>query len=88
MVLLEIFARIITVLLDAVTLCMMARMIVSIFNPEENGKFSIFLVCVTEPFIIPIRFLLAKLNILQGSPIDWSFTITYLVLMVVRFVLP
>lgn len=88
MILLQIFAGIVGVILDAVTLCMIIRMIVSLFIPDESGKFSAFLACVTEPFIIPVRFMLSKLNFLQDSPIDWSFTIAYLLLVTVRFMLP
>jgi len=88
MILLQIIAGIVAVVLDAVTLCMILRMIVSLLMPEEDGKFSTFLAFVTEPFIIPVRFILSKLNILQDSPIDWSFTIAYLVLVTVRFMLP
>ena len=70
MILLQIIAGIVAVVIDAVTLCMILRMIVSLIMPEESGKFSTFLAFVTEPFIIPVRFILSKLNILQGSPID------------------
>ena len=84
----QILAGLISVILDAVTLCMILRMIVSLFSPNESGKLGAFLALITEPFIIPVRFILAKLNILQDSPIDWSFTISYLVLMMIRFMLP
>jgi uncharacterized protein YggT (Ycf19 family) len=47
-----------------------------------------FLVCVTEPFIMPVRFIMAKFNILQNSPIDWSFTFAYLLIIFLRFILP
>ena len=88
MIFLQILASLISVILDAVTLCMILRMIVSLFAHNESGKLGAFLALVTEPFIIPVRFILAKLNILQDSPIDWSFTISYLVLMMIRFMLP
>ena len=84
----QFFAIFISVLLDAVSLAMLARMIMSLIFHDESGKFSMFLICVTEPFIIPVRFILAKMNVLQNSPIDWSFTIAYLVLMLVRLFLP
>ena len=84
---LQIIASFVSVLLDAVMLCMFVRMIMSFFAPE-GGRFSMFLACVTEPFIIPVRVLLSKFNILQDSPIDWSFTISYLVLVIVRTLLP
>ena len=82
------FAIFVSVLLDAVSLAMIARMITSLIFQGGGGKFTTFLVCITEPFIIPVRFILAKMNILQNSPIDWSFTIAYLILMLVRLFLP
>ena len=84
----QFFAIFISVLLDAVSLAMIARMITSLIFRGDGGKFTMFLICITEPFIIPVRFILAKLNILQNSPIDWSFTIAYLMLMLVRLFLP
>ena len=88
MILLQIFAGIVAVIIDAVTMCMILRMIFSLFMPDESGKFATFLAFVTEPFIIPVRFILSKLNLLQDSPIDWSFTISYLLLVMIRFMLP
>jgi uncharacterized protein YggT (Ycf19 family) len=88
MVLIEIFASIISVVIDAVSLCMVARCIYSLIMHGENGKFGAFLALVTEPFIIPVRVLLAKFNLFENSPIDWSFTISYLLLMVIRILLP
>ncbi len=49
---------------------------------------SLFLACITEPFIMPVRFFMVKFNILQDSPIDFSFTFAYLALTFVRFMLP
>ena len=88
MVLLKIFASIISVIIDAVTLCMMVRCIYSLIFRGENGKFGAFLALVTEPFIIPIRVILSKFDFFKNSPIDWSFTITYLLLMMIRMILP
>lgn len=85
---LHFFASFIAAILNLISLAMLARMIVSlIFGPEES-RLSTFLVCVTEPFIMPVRFIMAKLNVLQNSPIDWSFTFAYLVIMLLRFILP
>ncbi|MBE6644773.1 MAG: hypothetical protein E7612_05265 [Ruminococcaceae bacterium] len=75
-------------MLDFVSLAMIIRMFFSLFFAGEENRFSLFLACVTEPFITPVRFLMAKFNILQGSPIDWSFTITYLIIVLLRTVLP
>ena len=82
-------ATFIAAILDVVSLAMFVRVIFSLlFFGDEDSKISIFLACVTEPFIVPVRFLLAKFNLLQDSPIDWSFTIAYLVIMLLRMSLP
>lgn len=85
---LEFIAIFVSVLIDAVMLLMLVRMIVSLFAPDGGGRLGAFLVCTTEPFIVPVRFVLAKFNLLQDSPIDWSFTIAYFVLMMVDTMLP
>ena len=87
-VFLHFFASLIAVILNVVSLAMMARMIISLIFGREDSRFAMFLVCVTEPFIMPVRFIMAKLNVLPNSPIDWSFTFAYLLIIFLRFVLP
>ena len=87
-IILSIIARVIALMLSAVTFLMLMRAILSFFvNPEESKLYH-FLALATEPFIAPVRFLLVKFNILQNSPIDWSFTITYLLIVLISFFLP
>ena len=88
MIFLDFFARLVNATLSAVSLAMLIRMLIPIFTGSENGKFYIFLACITEPFIAPVRFLLVKFNILQNSPIDWSFTLTYLLIAIIQLLLP
>lgn len=71
-----------------VSIAMFLRMILSFFVDAEENRFALFLACITEPFIIPVRFLLMKFNILQNTPFDWSFTISYIILMLVQAMLP
>jgi len=85
---LHFFASFIAVILNVVSLAMMARMIVSLIFGQEDSRIAMFLVCITEPFIMPVRFVMAKLNVLQNSPIDWSFTFAYLLIIFLRLVLP
>ena len=70
-------------LLDIVSLAMLARSLLSLFF-EEDGMIMRFLYSITEPFVIPVRKLLEKLNIMSGMPIDVSFLITYLLLFVLQ----
>lgn len=84
----NIFARFLGILLDAVSLAMIIRMFLPLFTDAENSRFYMFLSFVTEPFIIPVRFIFTKLNFLQDTPIDWAFTAAYLIITFVRFMLP
>ena len=52
---------------------------------EEETKFENFIVFITEPFIMPVRALMARFNILQDSPIDFSLMITSVILMLFLF---
>jgi uncharacterized protein YggT (Ycf19 family) len=83
-----IFAKLVSIILDAVMLAMVVRMLMPIFADVEGSRIYTFVCLLSEPFIIPIRFLLVKLNWLQNSPIDWSFTITYFVIVLIRNFLP
>ncbi len=76
----------IIIFIEVISFAMMIRAILSWF-PNFGGKFVQFLYVITEPAIMPIRKLLIKMNWLQDSPIDFSFTLTFLALMLVQFIL-
>ena len=88
MVLIDIFVRLILISLDIISVAMLIRMLFPLFAEIDSNRFYFFLECITEPFIIPIRFLLVKFNLFQGTPFDWSFTITYLLIGFLRMTLP
>ena len=81
-------ASLVALTLDVVSMAMMLRVIFSLFFDGEDSRLAIFLACITEPFIAPVRFLLVKFNILQDTPIDWSFTVSYLLIILLRLILP
>ena len=83
-----IFSKCISLLLSAVSICMLVRMIMSFFPSLEGGKVGAFVAIVTEPFIIPVRAVLYRLNIGQDSPIDWAFSLTYILIYIVQLFLP
>ena len=83
-----ILCKAIAILLDFVSLAMIARMFLPLFGVSEDSKICMFTALITEPFIVPVRFIMVKLNLLQDSPLDWSFTLAYIVLMFVRMMLP
>ena len=83
-----ILAKTIQVVLDLVSFSMVIRMLLPIFFDAEGNKIYALSCVISEPFIAPVRFLMAKLNIGQGSPIDWSFFATYIILWVLSAFLP
>jgi len=87
-VLIDIFARVVGVLLDAVSMCMLLRVIIPILTGSDEGNLYALCAIVTEPFIVPVRFLLVKFNLLQDSPIDWAFFITCFAVGFLRMCLP
>ncbi len=84
--LLYIVSAVVVIFLWAIQTAMFLRAILSWF-PIEN-KFIDFLHGVTEPFIYPVRRLLERLNWFQDSPIDFSFTITWILLSLLLILLP
>jgi len=83
-----IIAKTAAIWLDTISLAMIIRMLLPIFfNPEDSRVYKLSF-CISEPFILPIRWLMVKFNLLQNSPIDWSFTVSYLVLLLLRYMLP
>jgi hypothetical protein len=56
-------------------------------DPMESRAYAISCL-LTEPFIIPVRALMVKLNIGQDSPIDWAFSITYIIIWLLGNLLP
>ncbi len=74
------------IFIEVLTFAMLVRAILSWFT-DESSKFARFLYVLTEPAIMPVRKLLVKMNWLQDSPIDFSFTITYFALMLIEILL-
>ena len=74
------------VFIDVLSIAMFIRVILSWFT-DGSGKFAQFLYVITEPAIMPMRKLLFKLNWFQDSPIDFSFTFTFIALFILETVL-
>ena len=83
-----ILAKSISITLGIVSFAMLARVILQFFvDPFESRIFALALL-ITEPFIVPIRALMVKFNIGQNTPIDWAFSITYILIWMLRTFLP
>jgi len=67
-------------ILGAVLVAMLVRAVLSIFMMGEESRFAMLLYYFTEPFILPVRKLLERFGLFQGTPLDVSFFITTLLL--------
>ena len=85
---LYIIAKTVSVILGVVSFAMLVRVVLGLFvNPMESRAYEIS--CYfTEPFIAPVRALMMLLNIGQDSAIDWAFSITYILVIILRNILP
>ena len=83
---LYVLVNFVLIFIEVLSLAMFVRAILSWFT-DGQGKFARFLYVLTEPAIMPVRKLLVKMNWLQNSPIDFSFTITYLAIMLIELFL-
>ena len=88
MTVLVVIAKIVSLLLSIVSTAMFVRAICSFIPPVTETRFFTFLLVITEPVVMPARFLLYKLNIGQQLPIDLSFTIAYFLLIFIEMLLP
>ena len=66
---------------------MLVRAILSWFDPMREGKFSAFLLVLTEPVIFPVRALCEHMNWFEGIPLDIPFLITVLLLALLQTVI-
>jgi YggT family protein len=83
-----IIAKTVQICLGLASFSMIARMLLPIFvNPMESRLYA--LSCyVSEPFVLPVRFVMSKLNIGQNTPIDVAFIVAYLIVWVLELILP
>ena len=81
-------AKLVSVVLEVVSIAMIVRMIVPLFTGSEDNKVCMLAALISEPFIAPVRAIMVKFNIGQGTPFDWSFFATYLLISILGTVLP
>lgn len=85
-ILIELLKHVVLIFLMALQTAMTLRAILSWFMMGGN-KFMDFLYAITEPFVYPVRALFQRMNWLQGTPIDFSFMITYLLISLISIFL-
>ena len=80
-------ARIVVTALYAMQFLMFGRAIMSWFSPDDENKIAQFLFVITEPFVYPIRKLLTKFDFFNNIPIDMSFMVAMVILIICTSVL-
>jgi len=56
--------------------------------PDLDNKFVGFVYSVTEPIILPVRMIIERIPSFSQLPVDISFTVTFILLMVIQYILP
>ena len=90
---LYIFAKVISLLLSAISLAMFSRVMMQLISrmtsfDVEGNKFYVFCYAITEIFVTPFRYLCAKFNLFTGTPIDAPFFIAYMTITLLQGFLP
>lgn len=73
-------------LIEIIVIAMSLRALLSWFLDNDNFILN-FLSNITEPIITPVRRLLQHFRLLSGYPIDLSFLITFVILIIIRTIL-
>ncbi|MBQ8214106.1 MAG: YggT family protein [Clostridia bacterium] len=82
------FKEFVNVIITILHLAMFVRAIMSWFvDPMHEGKFAAFLFMITEPVIVPVRALCAKMHWFEGMPLDVPFLLTWLLLTLIQTVI-
>lgn len=88
LIVIQILAKTIALALSFAVYAMLGRAILPLFvNPMESRVYY-FLYTITEPFVLPVRWVFAKFDIAQNSPFDLAFMVAYLSLMLIQMFMP
>ena len=83
-----ILAKTVQLYLSVASYAMLARVVIQFFVSVEESKLYVLLCYISEPVILPFRIVMAKLNIGQNSPVDWSFFVTSILVVLLMNLLP
>lgn len=67
---------------------MFIRAILSWVMPDEDNAIIRFVNAITEPIIYPVRTLINRIESVRNLPFDISFMITFLLLVILQYILP
>lgn len=69
-----------TVILLALLGAMLVRAVLSWFPSNSESTLDTVVFTITEPFIVPVRTLLERIEWVRNAPIDVSFFVTFLII--------
>ncbi len=72
----------------AMQFLMLFRALLSWFPIREDSPLSTFLHAVTEPIVTPVRLLLERFEAVKRMPIDISFFVAMMILVLIQALLP
>ncbi len=78
----------VNVFLEAFLWILLIRALLPFFSDAEESAVYVFCCAVTEPVVGPVRLLLDRVPALEGSPVDFSYIVTCLIISLVRIALP
>ena len=76
-----------SLLIDVLLLVLTITAILSWFPASPDNKFQQVMFFITDPIVMPMRVLFARMGWFQGIPFDLSFMATCLVLVLLQFTL-
>ena len=81
---LYVISTIASLMISFVLFLMLVRAVLSWFPIDDDSMILRFVFAATEPLIYPVRMLLSRFPSLQEFPIDISFSVTVLILILLR----
>ena len=88
MVILDIFARVVSLFLTVSSYGMALRMILPIFVDPEDSRVYAFTCLVSEPIVAPVRTVLFAFGVDDSLPIDLALPAAYLLVFIIQLLLP
>ena len=88
MLILDIFARVISLALTVSSYAMALRMILPLFVNPEDSKVYFFTCLLSEPIVAPVRAVMSVFGFDEGMPIDLALPTAYFLLFIIQLFLP
>lgn len=77
----------VAVFITALSYMIVARVLLQFFATDDSKMYQ-FCYAVTEPVVSPIRDALSHFDYLEDIPVDFSYLATFMLLTIVRMILP